>query len=145
MSASLEDAVILAAESHRGQRDKGGQPYILHPLRVMHRLGPDASPEARMAALLHDVVEDGDVSLAELARRGFPAAVVAAVDSLTKRPEEEGDYFAAIARAGADPIARQVKIADLTDNLDLTRMTADSPGDVARVEKYRKALKMLQA
>lgn len=144
MTATLEDALILAADKHRGQRDKAGAPYILHPLRVMHSLGFDATTEERIAAALHDVVEDSDVTLDELRRRGFSEAVVRAVDSLTKRPEEEQDYFAAIRRAGADPIGRKVKIADLTDNLDLSRMKSPSERDHARIERYRKALEMLQ-
>ena len=141
---TLEDALFLAADKHRGQRDKNGQPYILHPLRVMHHLGFDATPEERMTALLHDVVEDSDVSFEDLARRGFPASVVEAVESLTTRPGEKADYFAAVRRAGAHPLGRKVKIADLADNLDLRRIPQITADDAARLEKYRKALKMLQ-
>jgi guanosine-3',5'-bis(diphosphate) 3'-pyrophosphohydrolase len=144
MPPTLEDALILAADKHRGQKDKAGNPYILHPLRVMHHLGHAATPEERLAAVLHDVVEDCDVTLADLRALGYAEAVVAAVDALTKRPEEEDDYFAAIRRAGADPIARRVKIADLTDNLDLSRIAAPSARDHARIERYRQALAMLQ-
>lgn len=145
MAATIEDALMLAADKHRGQTDKGGMPYILHPLRVMHRLGIEATAEERIVAVLHDVVEDSDVTLDELRRRGFAEEVVRAVDSLTKRPEEENDYFAAVARAGADPIGRRVKIADLSDNLDLKRVTHPSDADRRRMEKYRKALRQLGA
>ena len=143
MTAALEDALILAADKHRGQIDKGGFPYILHPLRVMHRLGLEASAEERIVAVLHDVVEDSDVTLADLRRLGFSEPVVEAVDRLTKRPEEEADYFAAIRRAGANPIARRVKIADLTDNLDLSRLPNPSEQDRARIGRYQQALAML--
>ena len=145
MTATLEDAVILAAEKHRGQTDKGGFPYIMHPLRVMHRLGPGASGDERVAAVLHDVVEDSDVTLDDLRRRGFAESVVAAVDALTKRPAEKVDYFAAIRRAGANPIARAVKIADLSDNLDISRLPSPTARDHERIERYRVALEMLAA
>jgi (p)ppGpp synthase/HD superfamily hydrolase len=141
---TLEDALILAADKHRGQRDKNGQPYILHPLRVMHHLGFDAAEAERMAALLHDVVEDTDVTFDDLRRRGFSEEVVSAVESLTKRPEEEADYFAAVARAGAHPIGRKVKIADLTDNLDRRRIPAPTAADEKRLAKYAKAISMLR-
>jgi (p)ppGpp synthase/HD superfamily hydrolase len=144
MSATLEDAIALAADRHRGQRDKSGAPYILHPLRVMLGLGATATPEERMAAVLHDVVEDCDVTLDELRRLGFSAAVVAAVDGLTKRPEEETDYMAAIRRAAANPVARRVKMADLTDNLDLSRISSPTEKDFSRLERYRKALDFLE-
>jgi (p)ppGpp synthase/HD superfamily hydrolase len=136
--STLERAIALAAQKHAGDVDKAGAPYILHPIRVM--LGVETLEE-KMAAVLHDVVEDTDVTLADLAAEGFPPAVVRAVDALTKRKGE--DYMDFVRRAGADPVARRVKLADLADNMDLSRLP--NPGDVdhARVEKYRRARALL--
>jgi (p)ppGpp synthase/HD superfamily hydrolase len=145
MKPTLEDAIILAATKHRGQIDKAGSPYLLHPLRVMFNLGPTATEEERMAALLHDIVEDTDVTFEDLRATGYPEAVIEAVQHLTKRPEEENDYEAAIRRVALNPIARKVKLADLQDNLDLTRIASPTAKDHARVEKYRKAREYLLA
>lgn len=145
MLPTLEDAVILAATKHRGQIDKAGSPYLLHPLRVMLNLGPTATEEERMAALLHDIVEDTDITFEALRQAGYPQAVIEAVEHLTKRPEEENDYEAAIRRVVLNPIARKVKLADLQDNLDLTRIASPTEKDHARLEKYRKAREFLQS
>lgn len=134
----LEDAIALAARAHRGQTDKAGQPYILHPLRVM--LGVDGELE-RLAAVLHDVVEDCGVTLAELRRLGYPEPVLAALDRLTRRSGESYEDF--IARAAGDPIAMAVKLADLRDNMDLRRLPDPGPRDRERLERYRKAFKRL--
>ena len=141
---TLEDALIYAAQKHRGQRDKAGKPYITHPLRVMNNLGLDATLEEQMAALLHDVVEDCDVSLDDLRAAGFPEAVVVAVDHLTKDSEGEADYQKAIERAARDPIAQRVKIADLTDNMNLKRIANASDEDRRRAAKYEKARAWLE-
>ena len=141
---TLEDALIFAADAHRGQTDKAGKPYVAHPLRVMNNLGLDATLEEQMAALLHDVVEDCGVSLDDLRAAGFDEAVVVAVDHLTKNAEGERDYQKTIERAAANPIARRVKMADLTDNMDLARIARPTAEDLARVEKYRKAKAWLE-
>lgn len=135
---SLELAIAIALMAHAGQIDKAGAPYILHPLRVMLA---QTSEAARIAGVLHDVVEDGDGwTLERLRAEGFSPEVVDAVDHLTKREEERNDYPAFVRRAAANPIARQVKLADLTDNCDLTRIAHPSEQDLARVEKYRQAI-----
>lgn len=138
MGVRLEDAILLAVRAHRGQKDKAGAPYILHPLRVMAAMKTDHD---RMAAVLHDVVEDCGISLKRLKALGFPAAVVRTVDRLTKREGESYEVF--IARAGSDPRARRIKLADLADNMDLSRITRPGPKDRARLEKYRRAWKAL--
>jgi (p)ppGpp synthase/HD superfamily hydrolase len=132
---SLEDAIILAASAHRGQRDKAGRPYILHPLRMMLRLQTD---EERLVAVLHDVVEDSDVTLDDLRRQGYGERIVAAVDHLTRREGESYDDF--VARAAADPLARAVKVADLEDNLDTTRLAEITERDQERLARYQRAL-----
>jgi (p)ppGpp synthase/HD superfamily hydrolase len=141
MAGTLERAIAIAAAAHEGQVDKAGAPYILHPLRMMLAV---TTPEARMAAVLHDVVEDGDVTLEQLRAEAFPAAVVEAVDALTKREHEEDDYEAFIRRAALNPIAREVKLADLRDNADLSRIADPTEKDRARIEKYLRAIEYLE-
>jgi (p)ppGpp synthase/HD superfamily hydrolase len=136
---TLEDAIALAAEAHRGQVDKSGQPYILHPLRVMLRCRTDAQ---RIAAVLHDVVEDTGRTPDDLRDLGYPAEILAALDCLTKRDGES--YEAFVERAAADPIARVVKLADIEDNLDLRRLPGVSDRDVDRLGRYVRAWRRLQ-
>jgi (p)ppGpp synthase/HD superfamily hydrolase len=88
----LETAITLAVEKHRGQSDKSGEPYILHPLRVLMRVRELGGNEAaQCAAVLHDVVEDCNVSLDDLRAAGFSEATLRAIDAVTKRPAEHGD------------------------------------------------------
>jgi (p)ppGpp synthase/HD superfamily hydrolase len=141
--STLERAIVVAAEAHAGQKDKAGAPYILHPLRVMLAMEDD---EARMAAVLHDVVEDSGVTLDQLREMGFPESVVEAVDALTKRDDERGadNYLDFVVRAGRNDIARTVKLADIADNMDLSRIAAPTGKDLARVNRYRRATTLLE-
>lgn len=136
--STLERAIIVAASAHAGQVDKGGEPYILHPLRVMLRL---QSEHERMAAVLHDVVEDTKVTLENLRTTGFPEEVVAAVECLTKRPGES--RVDAARRAAADPIARVVKLADNAENMDMSRLPSPTEKDYARLEEYKAVREIL--
>ena len=136
--STLERAIAIAAEAHMGQVDKAGAPYILHPLRVMLRV---QTPAERIAAVLHDVVEDTAWTLEELAAEGFEPEVLAAVDALTRREGES--YEAFVARAGADPVARVVKLADLAENMDLGRIVSPTAADIARLDRYRRAVAQL--
>lgn len=134
---TLTDAIELAAQIHDGQTDKGGTPYILHPLRVMLKMATD---EERIVAVLHDVIEDSDgrVTLERLTSMGFSGEITEALDALTKRPGEAyGDYIQRLKAASA--LARKVKLADLEDNMDLARIAEPSAQDRERVEKYRAA------
>jgi (p)ppGpp synthase/HD superfamily hydrolase len=135
--STLERAIAIAAEGHAGQLDKAGNPYILHPLRVMLQLD---TLEERMAGVLHDVVEDCDWSLDDLRAEGFSPAVVRAVDSVTKREGESYEQF--VLRAAADPIGRRVKLADLHDNSDLGRIRNPTSKDLERLEKYQRAIRL---
>jgi len=130
--ATLERAIAIAAEAHAGQVDKAGQPYILHPLRVMFRMN---STTERMAAVLHDVVEDSAVTLEALKAEGFPPEVVSAVDALTKRQGES--RLDAAHRAKMDPMARLVKLADNAENMDLSRIPEPTERDYARLEECK--------
>lgn len=138
--STLERAIAIAAEKHAGQTDKAGEPYILHPLRVMLRLSTE---EERIAAVLHDVVEDCGVTLDDLRAEGFPSAVLRAIDSVTKRKDETYDAF--VARAAVDPIGRRVKLADLEDNSDLSRLANPTDRDRERVKKYERAIHLIRA
>lgn len=136
--ATLERAIETAAAAHAGQQDRAGQPYILHPLRVMLRVN---SEHERMAAVLHDVIEDTSVTLAQLSDAGFPPAVLEAVDALTKRPGET--RIAAARRAACNPVARVVKLADNAENMDLGRIPRPTERDLARMEEYREVRTLL--
>ena len=140
MPATLEDALSIAAAAHRGQVYPASrpEPFILHPLRVMFGV---TSRTAQIVAVLHDVVEDSDLTLTDLARRGFDAAVLDAVDCLTRRPDE--DYADYICRAAGNPIAREVKLSDLADNLANNRALPPTSENRARIERYEDAQRSL--
>lgn len=137
---SIEDAIQIAAEVHAGQKDKGGAPYILHPLRVMAQMDTD---QERIVAVLHDAVEDSDwYNLAQV-ELSFGTRIAVAVDALTKRKSE--NYDAYLERVQADEIAVKVKLADLKDNSDLSRLGRDpTEEDRRRLDKYLRARAILQ-
>ena len=137
--SSLERAIEIATSAHRGQRDKGGEPYILHPLRVMLRM---ATLEERIVAVLHDVIEDSQWTLDGLAQEGFSVPVLHALEALTKRPDE--DRLSAARRAAVNPLARAVKLADNADNSDLSRIPEPSAKDLERLEQYRQVRLILE-
>lgn len=132
-------AVEIAAKAHRGVTGKDGQPYILHPLRLMMRATTD---DERIVAVLHDTVEDTDLSLDDLTRAGFPEQVVAAVGALTRRGGETYEEF--IDRVALDPLASRVKLLDLYDNIDLTRLSAVGDSELARAARYHRAIRQLK-
>lgn len=138
---ALEKAISIAVEAHASQVDKSGAPYILHPLRLMLAMDNDTE---RMAAVLHDVLEDGPGWTEEKLRaEGIPDDVIEIVRVLTKTAEEENDYERFIRRVSQHPVATRVKLADLEDNMDLGRISQPTAKDLARVEKYRKAHEFL--
>ena len=137
---TIERAIEIAATAHAGQRDKAGQLYIFHPLRVMLRV--DGAHE-QMAAVLHDVVEDTSVTLDNLAQEGFPSEVLRAIAALTKLPGET--RLEAAARAAADPVARKVKLADNAENMDLSRIPNPTDKDYARCREYEEVRALLLA
>lgn len=136
--AILEDAIAIAALAHKGQIDKADNPYILHPLRMMMRM---KSENAMMAAVLHDVVEDTEWTLEQLREQGFSEEVLEAVDCLTHRTGETYEDF--INRVQTNPIALQVKIADLEDNMNIQRISQITPRDLERMERYHKSWSVL--
>jgi (p)ppGpp synthase/HD superfamily hydrolase len=138
--STLERAIEIAARSHAGQVDKAGQPYILHPLRLMLAV---TAPEERIAAVLHDVVEDTPVTLDDLAAAGFSRDVLTAVAALTKLEGES--RIAAAQRAAQNPIARVVKLADVADNMDLSRISVPTEKDFVRLREYEQVQQILLA
>lgn len=138
--ATLERAIQIAAEAHAGQTDKAGEPYILHPLRVMLRVRTE---DERIAAVLHDVVEDTPMTLENLVADGFRPSVIEAIEALTKRPGET--RLTAAARAAQNVIAREVKLADNAENMDIGRIENPTEKDYARIEEYKEVRAVLLA
>jgi guanosine-3',5'-bis(diphosphate) 3'-pyrophosphohydrolase len=138
--STLERAIELAARAHAGQRDKGGHPYILHPLRVMQAVSGEAE---RIAAVLHDIVEDTPVTFDDLLAEGFSVEVVDAVRALTKFDGETREQAAQ--RIVRNPIARTVKLADIADNMDLSRIPNPTGRDFDRLREYEVARGILLA
>ena len=134
----LDRAIELAKQHHEGQTDKAGKPYIEHPLREMNQ---GESEEEKIVAVLHDIVEDTDISLDDLRSEGFSEEVVSAVECLTKQDGENYDSY--IERISFNPLAVKIKLADLEDNSDLTRLPEVTDKDLERIEKYDKALEKL--
>ncbi|KFC63896.1 Bifunctional (p)ppGpp synthase/hydrolase relA [Bosea sp. LC85] len=112
---ALARAIEIAAEAHEGQRDKAGEPYIAHPMRLMARFLAAGGEQDAIIAALHDVVERSEWTLEDLRREGFSDEVVFAIEALTRKDGEE--YLAFIRRAASHPQARFVKQADLLDNM----------------------------
>lgn len=135
----LERAAKICLSVHAGQRDKAGEAYFLHPFRVAMDCDTD---EEKIVALLHDVVEDGDIDEDFLIQDGFSKNVVDAIISLTKKEEEEYDDF--IKRLAFNFLARRVKIKDLEDNLNILRLKNLNENDLVRCNKYLKALDYLK-
>jgi (p)ppGpp synthase/HD superfamily hydrolase len=137
----LERAIGCALAAHAGQRYSSPkpEPYILHPLRVMCAV---EGTHARIAAVLHDVIEDTGMTLVDLQREGFPRPVIHAVDCLTHRDGET--YAAYIERVATDPIAVIVKVADLRDNLRNNSTLPPTSDVLARIHQYQEALSFLE-
>lgn len=136
--ADLDKALQIACEAHRGQKDRYGQPFILHPLRVMLRCELESE---KIVALLHDVVERSGRSFDELRGDGFTEAIVAAVERLTKLEGEP--YLEYIVRARGDSLARAVKRADLQDHMDVISARGPAAGSAERLARYRQAMRAL--
>lgn len=136
---NIEIALQIALDAHQGQVDKANLPYILHPLRLMNKF---KQTDLQIIALLHDVVEDSDFTIENLRQSGFSELILEVIECLTKRENENYDGF--IERIRKNAFATQVKIADIKDNLDLSRLSGElTAKDVERILKYHKALKTL--
>lgn len=126
---TMERAIEIAAATHAGQTDKGSAPYILHPLRVMLRVAPGTQ---QIVAVLHDVVEesDGKITFDDLAREGFSQEVIDGVRAVSRIEGESYEDF--ISRAALNPVGKAVKLADLAENSDLSRIEAPTQKDLER-------------
>lgn len=131
-------AMKLCFAAHKDQTDKSGIPYVFHPFHLAEQMSRE---DTTVAALLHDVMEDADYTPEDLLRMGFSSEVVEALKLLTHKPEVS--YLDYVRRIRSNPIAAAVKIADLKHNCDTTRLDTVTEKDLARVEKYRKALALL--
>jgi (p)ppGpp synthase/HD superfamily hydrolase len=133
-AALIDRALAIAVEAYRGKTDKAGEAYVLHPLRLMMKFTDD---DARITALLHDVIEDSDHTVDSLRAAGVPDHVVDAVEKLSRHADESYEDF--ILRLAPDKLARRVKLADIEDNINLLRLKSVSQSDLARVAKYHAA------
>jgi (p)ppGpp synthase/HD superfamily hydrolase len=131
--STLERAIKIATTAHTGQVDKAGEPYILHPLRVMLTV---FAPDERIVAVLHDVIEDSEITSKDLLAEGFSTRIVEAVVALSKSRDESYDQY--IEGVALNPLARTIKLADLEDNSDLSRIPNPTERDYERLEKYRR-------
>ena len=131
-------AYKIAFEAHRDQLDKTGLPYIHHPLHVAFQMTDEVTT---CVALLHDVVEDSDMTFEELEKLGFGGEIVDALRLLTHA--EDVPYMDYVREIKKNPVAAAVKRADLMHNSDITRLDVVSEKDLERVEKYKKALEIL--
>ena len=137
--SNLQRAIEIATEAHKGQYDKAGNDYIGHPLRVMEM---GTTENEKIVGVLHDVVEDTDWTFEALETEGFSQEIIAALKCVTKLSENE-NYDDFIERVKKNPLAVAVKINDLTDNMDISRLPYLSDKDIKRLKKYLKAYKKL--
>lgn len=135
----LKKAIELARIAHNGQVDKGGKPYIEHPLRVMNNV---ETIEQKIVAVLHDAVEDSDLTLEDLKLAGFGNLTVEAIDAITKRSAEKRQDY--LDRVISNPLALRVKIVDMQDNADISRIPNPTNEDRQRTRMYKKNILKLQ-
>ena len=134
----LEKAIQIAVEAHRGQLDKAGKIYILHPMRVMLR---GKNETEMIIGILHDTVEDTPITIDMLRLEGFSEEVLVAIDCITKYKGEDYGHF--IDRVLTNPLATQIKLYDMEDNLNRDRIPYPTPKDEARFAKYEKYHKVI--
>lgn len=131
----LEKAISLALEGHANQKDKGGMPYILHPLYVMNKMD---TKDEMICAILHDIVEDTEITFEDLKHLGFSKENLHTLDCLTRKKDE--DYFDYIERVKSDKTAVKIKLADLEHNMDFKRVKDLSDEYIIfTLKKYKKA------
>lgn len=134
-------AVMIAQEAHKGQLDKGGNPYIEHPLYVASQVD---TMELKIVAVLHDTLEDSDMTANDLKKEGFPERIVDAIVMLTHEDGDEEAYLDYIRRVATNTMAAAVKRADLMHNMDMSRIQKPTVKDLKRRAKYEKAFCLLE-
>ncbi len=132
-------AIKFAFKAHEGQVDRSGIPYILHPVHVAENM---LTEDTCVVAILHDVLEDTDITEEDLIREGFTGTQIEAVVKMTRKPDE--DYFDYVREIKKNPIATEVKKADLMHNMDTSRLEKITSEDEERYKKYKKALDILE-
>ena len=140
MSQYLHKAITIACEAHQGQFSINGEPYILHPLRLLIKA---KSNEERIIAILHDVIEKTNISLADLKNKGFDQNIISSIDSLSRRRSES--YFEYIERLMQNKISVKIKLLDLANNIKITSENNDSGIYDAKIIQYRNALKQIRS
>ena len=128
----LQFALELAIQKHKNQKDKSGKPYILHPLHVMETVKSD---DAKIVAILHDIIEDTDVTEKDLLNAGLSKHIVDAIVMLTRT--DDIDYMDYVKKVSSNPLAKEVKLADLQHNMDLRRISTLTEKDLDRTRKYQ--------
>ncbi len=131
-------ALKLCFEAHRDQVDKTGMPYVFHPFHLAEQMSDEIST---ICALLHDVVEDTEYDFDDIYKMGFPQEVIDVLRLLTH--DDNVPYMEYVRKISTNPIAKQVKLADLKHNSDFTRLNAIDEQALARGEKYKKAIELL--
>jgi (p)ppGpp synthase/HD superfamily hydrolase len=134
----IEKSLTIALRAYTGKTDKAGRDYIHHPLRLMAKMTTDSE---MAVALLHDVIEDSDITADDLLAEGIPNEVVEAVLCLTKQAGE--NYLEFVLRAKQNTLARKVKLADIEDNINVLRLLTLNETDLARIAKYHAAWQLL--
>ena len=137
-TAKTKAALKLCFEAHKNQTDKSGMPYVFHPIYLAEQMKDE---ETTIAALLHDVVEDTDYTIADLEQMGFSSAVLDALKLLTHN--DGTPYMEYVAKIKDNPIAKAVKLADLEHNSDLSRLDTVDEKVLKRKEKYSQAIRLL--
>ena len=131
-------ALELCFKAHKDQKDKSGMPYVFHPFHLAEQMSDEPTT---VVALLHDVIEDTDYTLDDLAAMGFDGQVLDAIALMTHA--DGVPYMDYVAEIKKNPIARAVKLADLRHNSDMSRLDAPTERDLERAEKYRRAIELL--
>lgn len=137
-TAKTKAALKLCFEAHKNQTDKSGMPYVFHPFHLAEQMKDE---DTTIAALLHDVVEDTDYTIADLEQMGFPPNVIEALELLTHN--DDTPYMEYVAEIKDNPIAKAVKLADLEHNSDLSRLDTVDEKALKRKEKYSQAIRLL--
>lgn len=136
----LEKAIQIAEQAHKGQKDKGGQPYILHLFRVMQK---GKTETEQICGILHDLVEDTNWTFEDLKNEGFSEEIIDVLKCLTKKKGEAYPLF--IRRIAQNPIATRIKMNDLEDNMDITRLKEITDKDYMRIVEYHSAYNYLKS
>lgn len=132
-------ALRLCFDAHINQTDKSGLPYVFHPFHLAEQMKTE---ETTIVALLHDVVEDTDITLEDLKEKGFNKEIIDAIALMTH--DDDTDYMDYVREIKKNPIAKAVKLADLRHNSDLSRMDVIDEKVLSRREKYLKAIELLE-